>query len=160
VAISGNYNESPFNLLMQKSDLLSLYDAHMRINLHLPGVPFERSARIVRDLDPATNSGFIDHAALDDATADAEIDAQIVHFKALNVPFTWKVHDHDQPADLRQRLAARGYYTGLLAARAREAHARGVRFLAVDASSMSASILARYGFTTFEQTTYYRWSPG
>jgi hypothetical protein len=258
---------------MQKTELLSLYDTRMRLNLRLPGVTFERFARIVRDFDPASNAGFIDYAALDDTTADAEIDAQIAHFKAFNVPFTWKVYDHDQPADLRQRLAAcgftisepstlmvldladtpavltpaplppgvrrldgedaieavvrveetvygsprdwlrgylthlhaarpdllslygavvegqvvsaawiiyyegspfasllggatlpehrsRGFYNALLAARTREALERGVRFLAVDASSMSAPILARHGFTALEQTTYCRWSPG
>ena len=257
---------------MQKSDLLSLYDAQMRITLQLPGVTFERSPRIVRDIDPASNSGFIDYAALDDASADAEVDAQIAYYKGLNLPFTWKVYDHDRPADLRQRLAARGftvsepstlmvldlaespailtpaplppevhrlegedavesvvrveetvygsprdwlhaylqhlqrarsdllslygavvagevvsaawiiyydgsqfasllggatlprhrsrgYYTALLALRAREAHERGVRFLAVDASPMSAPILAKHGFTALEQTTYCRWSP-
>ncbi len=37
---------------MQKSDLLSLYNAHMRVNLRLPGVTFERTPRIVRDLEP------------------------------------------------------------------------------------------------------------
>jgi len=258
---------------MQNSDLLSLYDTHMRIDLRLPGVTFERSPRLVRDLDPASSSGFIDYAALDDAAAaDAEIDAQIAYFKSLTLPFTWKVYDHDRPADLRRRLAARGFtvsepstlmlldlagspvlltpaplppevhrlegedgiesvirveesvygsprdwlrgyllhlhavrpdllslfgavvedrvvsaawiiyyegspfasilggatlpdyrsrgfYTALLAARAREAHERGTRFLAVDASPMSAPILARHGFIALEQTTYCRWSP-
>lgn len=257
---------------MQKSDLLSLYDTHMRINLRLPGVTFERTPRIVRDIDPASNAGFIDYAALEDASADSEIDAQIAYYRGLNLPFTWKVYDHDRPADLRQRLAARGFtvsepttlmildlaespailapaplppevrrlegedaiesivrveeavygsprdwlrayllhlhrarpdllslygavvsgqlvsaawiiyyegspfasilggatlpeyrargfYTALLASRAREAHQRGVRFLAVDASSMSAPILAKHGFIALEQTTYCHWAP-
>ena len=257
---------------MQKSDLLSLYDAQMRIALRLPGVTFERSPRIVRDIDPSSNSGFIDYAALDDASADAEIDAQVAYYKGLNMPFTWKVYDHDRPVDLRQRLLARdftvsepttlmlldlaefpaalapallppevrrlegedaiesvvrveeaiygsprdwlraylqhlhrarpdllslygavvsgevvsaawiiyydgsqfasllggatlpeyrarGFYSALLSLRAREARARGMRFLAVDASPMSAPILAKHGFIALEQTTYCRWTP-
>lgn len=265
-------NESPYNLPMQKSDLLSLYDTHMRINLRLPGVAFERTPRLVRDLDPASSSGFIDYAALDDSSADAEIDAQIAYYSSLNLPFTWKVYGHDHPADLCRRLASRGFtisepstlmlldlagspavlapaplppqvtrlegeeaieavvrveetvygsprdwlrgylkhlhavrpdllslfgavvegqvvsagwiiyyegspfasilggatlpdyrsrgfYTALLAVRAREAQKRGTRFLAVDASPMSAPILARHGFIALEQTTYCRWSP-
>jgi GNAT superfamily N-acetyltransferase len=40
----------------------------------------------------------------------------------------------------------RGLYSALLAARAQEAHRRGVRFLTVDASPMSRSILQSFGF--------------
>jgi hypothetical protein len=39
-----------------------------------------------------------------------------------------------------------GLYTALLAIRAQEARARGVRFLTVDASDMSRPILAKFGF--------------
>ena len=52
-----------------------------------------------------------------------------------------------------------GYYTALLAARAREALERGVRFLVVDASPMSEPVLAKHGFESLEQTVYCRWSP-
>ncbi len=41
---------------------------------------------------------------------------------------------------------ARGFYTGLLAARAQEAWQRGYRFLYVDASPMSRPILEKHGF--------------
>lgn len=40
----------------------------------------------------------------------------------------------------------RGLYSALLAARAQEAHRRGVRFLTVDASPMSRPILQSFGF--------------
>lgn len=40
----------------------------------------------------------------------------------------------------------RGVYTAILAARAREAIARGYRFLTIDASPMSRPIVARHGF--------------
>ena len=40
----------------------------------------------------------------------------------------------------------RGCYTALLASRAQEAQARGVRFLTVDASPMSRPILEKYHF--------------
>ena len=39
-----------------------------------------------------------------------------------------------------------GLYTALLALRAQEALSRGVRFLSIDASAMSAPIVAKYGF--------------
>lgn len=40
----------------------------------------------------------------------------------------------------------RGYYTGLLAIRAQEAHHRGRRYLSVDASQMSRPIMEKWGF--------------
>ena len=48
MAIKSNINKHSFLIYksMQKSDLLSLYDAQMRITLQLPGVTFERSPRI------------------------------------------------------------------------------------------------------------------
>ncbi|MCK7622255.1 GNAT family N-acetyltransferase [Streptomyces sp. RS10V-4] len=53
----------------------------------------------------------------------------------------------------------RGIYRALVAARARLAAARGVRFLQVDASDDSAPILRRLGFHAVTTTTPYVWSP-
>ncbi|MEO3876404.1 GNAT family N-acetyltransferase [Nonomuraea sp. B12E4] len=53
----------------------------------------------------------------------------------------------------------RGLYRALVAARARLAVARGVRFLQVDASDDSAPILRRLGFHPVTTTTPYVWSP-
>ena len=78
---------------MNKSELLSLYDAQMRINLRLPETVFENTGRIVRDVSTVENAGFIDYASLDESCADAEIETQIAYFKHLNMPFTWKVYD-------------------------------------------------------------------
>lgn len=259
--------------MLDKKELLTIYDREMRIGLRLPDSVFEHTGRVVRDLDHTENVGFIDYANLDEPSADEEINAQIAYFQALNMPFTWKVYDHDRPVNLRQRLAAhgftvdvpsklmvldlqnapgyfsemqipeqiqritdeagiegivrleeevyqssrarllqrllhlhrthpellslyaavidqrivsaawiiyyqhtqfasllggatlpeyrsRGFYTALLVVRAREALQHGVRFLAVDASPMSAPILEKHGFQSLGQTIYCRWSPG
>ena len=53
----------------------------------------------------------------------------------------------------------RGYYTALLAVRAREARQRGFRFLQVDASPDSQPILARHGFRCLAYSTAYEWEP-
>lgn len=53
----------------------------------------------------------------------------------------------------------RGLYRALVAARAREAHARGKRFLTVDAGPMSAPILQRLGFVRLTTTTPCTWHP-
>lgn len=257
--------------MLTKTEILALYDTQMRIGLRLPEAVFEDTGHIVRDHSLIENTGFIDYADLDETCAEEEIAAQIAFFRSLNMPFTWKVYDHDQPANLRQRLAAhgfevsspsmlmayqlpeapipspqqnaprvqrvteereieaivrieetvyqsprdwlrkrllhmhrttpqwislfagfvdgevvagawiiyypgsqfasllggatlpefrsRGYYTALLAARMRAAQERGMRFLAVDASSMSEPLLAKHGFLRLEHTSYCRWVP-
>jgi hypothetical protein len=54
----------------------------------------------------------------------------------------------------------RGFYTQLLAVRAREARRRGFRFLQVDASPESQPILAKHGFRCLAYSTPYEWKPG
>jgi GNAT superfamily N-acetyltransferase len=51
----------------------------------------------------------------------------------------------------------RGLYTALLAARAREATQRGVRYLTVDASPMSRPILEKFGFQTIAYAHACKW---
>lgn len=53
----------------------------------------------------------------------------------------------------------RGLYTQLLLARLREAQERRVRFLDTEASPMSRSTLARFGFQPISQVTAYSWEP-
>jgi GNAT superfamily N-acetyltransferase len=53
----------------------------------------------------------------------------------------------------------RGLYRAMIAARAREAAARGVRLLHVDASPASAPILRRCGFHEITTSRHYRWTP-
>lgn len=53
----------------------------------------------------------------------------------------------------------RGYYSALLAVRAREARQRGFRFLQVDASPDSKPILAKHGFRCLAYSTPYEWEP-
>jgi GNAT superfamily N-acetyltransferase len=51
----------------------------------------------------------------------------------------------------------RGFYTDLLAVRAREARQRGFRFLQVNASPDSQPILAKHGFRCLAVSTAYQW---
>lgn len=50
-----------------------------------------------------------------------------------------------------------GLYTALLAVRAQEARARGVRFLTVDASDMSRPILEKFGFERIAYSNPCKW---
>jgi hypothetical protein len=53
-------------------------------------------------------------SALTDQNADAAIAEQAVYYRALGVEVEWKVYLHDDPADLRQRLAQHGFEIGPL----------------------------------------------
>jgi hypothetical protein len=50
-----------------------------------------------------------------------------------------------------------GFYTALLAVRAREARQRGFRFLQVNASPESQPILTKHGFQCLAYSTAYQW---
>jgi hypothetical protein len=65
--------------------------------------------RLVRYVRPAPGMSFVLFSELDEATADAAIEEQIAYFSANKQPFEWKAYSHDRPADLAQRLAARGF---------------------------------------------------
>lgn len=54
----------------------------------------------------------------------------------------------------------RGFYTALLAVRLQEAKARGVRFLAIDASPMSRPIVEKHGFQFLTMTQPFKWHCG
>ena len=46
------------------------------------------------------------------ATADAAIEEEVAHYRALGSGFEWKVYAHDRPADLMDRLARHGFTVG------------------------------------------------
>lgn len=58
-----------------------------------------------------------------------------------------------------EQWRGRGIYKALVAARARVAATRGVKYLQVDASADSEPILRRLGFTAITTTTPYVWTP-
>jgi hypothetical protein len=58
-----------------------------------------------------------------------------------------------------QTWRKRGLYRALVAARGRQAAARGTRYVMVDASGNSAPILRRLGFKAVTTTTPYVWTP-
>ena len=96
-------------LVMEKADLLAIFDREQRIEVQFPDEVRENTGRVIRSLSVIEPSGFIGYSALDEDCVDAEIDAQVAYFADRGMPFEWKVYDHDRPADLRQRLAARGF---------------------------------------------------
>jgi hypothetical protein len=94
-------------------ELLAAYDAQLRGHVHdrLPdSVRVERDGPLVRTLRSG-NRGFVEYrdlAGLDGDKLDTLIARQVQVFAARGEPFEWKLHGHDRPADLSDRLSAAG----------------------------------------------------
>jgi GNAT superfamily N-acetyltransferase len=96
------------------AELLAAYDTQLRVLVpdRLPeGVRLERDGPLLRFLG-LKYGGFVGYRNLG-GLAGAELDeliARQVHvFAARAERFEWKLHGHDRPADLAQRLRAAGF---------------------------------------------------
>jgi GNAT superfamily N-acetyltransferase len=98
---------------MQRQEILALYDRELRINAPLPGADFryERAGTILRLVGPsaAAHDNCVLFSRLDAAGADAAIAGEIDYFALLGHAFEWKLHGHDAPADLAERLLHHGF---------------------------------------------------
>ena len=99
--------------MSEVGELLSAYDAQLRghVNDRLPdSVRVERDGPLVRTLRFG-NRGFVEYrdvAGLDGEELETLIARQVQVFAARGEPFEWKLHGHDRPADLPDRLRAAG----------------------------------------------------
>jgi GNAT superfamily N-acetyltransferase len=95
------------------SQLLDAYDAQLRAHVHdrLPdSVRVERDGPLLRTVGFA-GRGWVEYrdlAGLDGEELDALIARQVRIFLERGEPFEWKLHGHDRPADLPDRLRAAG----------------------------------------------------
>ena len=98
----------------EAADLLAVYDAQLRAHVsdRLPeGVTVERDGPVVRLLG-LPGRGFVlyrDLAGLTGAAVDNLIARQVDRFGRRGERFEWKLHGHDRPADLPDRLRAAGF---------------------------------------------------
>ena len=96
------------------ASLLAAYDMQLRGQLtdQLPeGVHVEPDGPLLRMVG-AKHGGFIhypDLGGLEGAELDELIARQVRVFAERGEPFEWKLHAHDQPADLAERLLAAGF---------------------------------------------------
>lgn len=100
---------------MNVQTILASYDAQMRRDAPVAdGERLEQLPYVTRVTDPhgASPRNTVVYSAFEEEVADRVIDEQIAHYAALGREFEWKVYDHDRPADLVARLAARGFAVG------------------------------------------------
>lgn len=93
---------------MKIETILALYDEEQRINIEYPGVRKERRPHVIRYVSETGGPHFILYSRLAGADVEAVIAEEQDYFGPLGM-VEWKVYAHDQPADLRQRLVARGF---------------------------------------------------
>jgi ribosomal protein S18 acetylase RimI-like enzyme len=93
--------------------LLTFYDRELRENPPHPGPGYriERTATVTRFVGPTNTAAdnCVIFSRLDEGSADAAIAAELAYFAAAGRAFEWKLYEHDRPADLAQRLLARGF---------------------------------------------------
>ena len=96
---------------LSHADLLALFDREQRREIVFPNVRREVTPHVIRHvpLEGMAGGCFIAYSCLDETNADVAIEEQIAYFEGLGLYFEWKHYDHDTPADLLQRLAARGF---------------------------------------------------
>ncbi len=96
---------------MNTNDILALYDQQMRIDpppggaqtRHRDGLTVSLSTR------PGLFGGWIVYTRMTEETADDVIDRQVQAMISTAKRWEWKVYGNDTPADLRERLLARGF---------------------------------------------------
>jgi GNAT superfamily N-acetyltransferase len=99
--------------VLSAEDLLAVYDAKLRAHIPdpLPAGEFaERDGPVIR-VSGGPSGGWIlyrDLGGLEGADLDELIARQIAFFAERGERFEWKLHGHDRPADLPERLVAAG----------------------------------------------------
>jgi GNAT superfamily N-acetyltransferase len=72
----------------------------------------EVNGQVVREVSTADDGwAAVVWSDLDESTADGAIDDQLAYFADLGRAFEWKLYDGDEPADLADRLQAKGFRT-------------------------------------------------
>jgi GrpB-like predicted nucleotidyltransferase (UPF0157 family)/GNAT superfamily N-acetyltransferase len=86
--------------------------AEERREAAIPGYRLERLADLTRHLPSRVDGeALLSFARLPAATADRRIREELDHLRGHGWEAEWKVHDFDQPSDLRSRLGSRGLTT-------------------------------------------------
>ncbi len=96
---------------MDHAAVLALFDRDLREGAppDSPDARVERVGRVVRQVSSPQGWNGVVWSDLDESGADAAIAEQISYFSGLGHGFEWKLHGHDLPVDLGQRLKDAGF---------------------------------------------------
>lgn len=95
---------------MNRSQIIALYDQDQRRDVEYPDMQREVAPDVVRHIDVSDGGkGVVVYSQLSDVNADDIIRAQVNYFEGIGQDFEWKLYDHDQPSDLKERLEAYGF---------------------------------------------------
>ncbi|MEV8317789.1 GNAT family N-acetyltransferase [Streptomyces sp. NPDC059900] len=96
---------------MDHEAVLAAYDRQLRREARTdsPGARVERGGGVVRQVGAEHDWNGVHWADTDEATADGVIAEQVRYYTTLGREFEWKLHSHDRPADLADRLRAAGF---------------------------------------------------
>jgi len=99
---------------LDPAELLARYDAQLRAvapDPMLEGLRVERDGPVLRFIGWGDGGGIFyrDLGGLEGAELDELIARQIQVFAERRESFEWKLHGHDRPADLSERLIAHGF---------------------------------------------------
>lgn len=97
---------------MQPHDILALYDEQQRRHANEPGARRVEGTYTVRYLSSGNGRGWILYTADAGEYVEQMIDEEVAFFEREGRDFEWKLYSHDQPADLGERLQARGFAIG------------------------------------------------
>lgn len=102
--------ETPRSGAMEHRDLIALFNRDQRYQIEYPGVERQVLPGLVRHVPPVgKGEGTVLFSWLDESSIEQAIMDQIIFFQQRGQSFEWKVFDYDQPRDLVQRLAQRGF---------------------------------------------------
>jgi hypothetical protein len=97
-------------LVMNKSQIIALYDQDQRIDVEYPNLLREVKPNVVRHIDTSDiGEGLISYSQLNGANAEETIREQVSYFESIGQDFEWKVYDYDEPSDLKERLGSFGF---------------------------------------------------
>lgn len=97
---------------MNRMKLIELFNKEQRREVDYPGFRREEAGAVIRSVSLSGRDHMVIYSDLEDADADAAIEEQLHYFRRLGQPFEWKLYDFDRPADLLERLAAKGFRPG------------------------------------------------
>ncbi len=95
--------------MIEKKSLLAQYDREMRVEIEYPEARKETLPGLIRFVSPSRGMNFVLYSCLNEENADRVIQEQVEDYQKMGHPLSWKVYDHDQPLDLKDRLVTHGF---------------------------------------------------